>query len=50
VNWAHPVKLYMDDHGFLRSAIVWRLAYHLAKESGERMIDLALRMLAHRAE
>src|SRR5262249_14967060 len=30
VNWAHPVKQYMDDYGFLRSAIVWRLAYHLA--------------------
>jgi len=50
VNWAHPVKQYMDDYGFLRSAIVWRLAYHLAKESAEKMIDVALRMLAHRAE
>ena len=50
VNWAHPVKQYMDDYGFLRSAIVWRLAYHLAKESAEEMIDVALRMLAHRAE
>jgi len=50
VNWAHPVKQYMDDYGFLRSAIVWRLAYHLAKESAEGMIDVALRMLAHRAE
>ena len=50
VNWAHPVKQYMDDYGFLRSAIVWRLAYHLARESAEGMIDVALRMLAHRAE
>jgi hypothetical protein len=50
VNWTHPVKQYMDDYGFLRSAIVWRLAYHLAKESAESMIDVALRMLAHRAE
>jgi len=50
VNWAHPVKQYMDDYGFLRSAIVWRLAYHLARESAEEMIDVALRMLAHRAE
>lgn len=50
VNWTHPVKQYMDDFGFLRSAIVWRLAYHLARESAEGMIDLALRMLAHRAE
>jgi hypothetical protein len=50
VNWAHPVKQHMDDYGFLRSAIVWRLAYHLARESAEGMIDVALRMLAHRAE
>jgi hypothetical protein len=50
VNWTHPVKQYMDDYGFLRSAIVWRLAYHLVKESAEGMIDVALRMLAHRAE
>lgn len=50
VNWAHPVKQYMDDYGFLRSALVWRLAYHLARESAEGMIDVALRMLAHRAE
>jgi hypothetical protein len=50
VNWAHPVKLYMDDLGFLRTAIVWRLAYHLANESAETMIKLALPMLAHRAD
>jgi hypothetical protein len=50
VNWAHPVKLYMDDYGFLRSAIVWRLAYHVAGESADAMINLALTMLAHRAE
>lgn len=50
VNWAHPVKQYMDDYGFLRSAIVWRLAYHLAGESADGMIEVALRMLAHRAE
>ena len=50
VNWTHPVKQYMDDYGFLRSAIVWRLAYHLASESADGMIDVALRLLAHRAE
>jgi hypothetical protein len=50
INWAHPVKLYMDDFSFMRSAIVWRLAYHLANESAEAMIDLALPMLAHRAD
>jgi hypothetical protein len=50
VNWAHQVKAYMDDYGFLRSAIVWRLAYHVAGESADAMINLALMMLAHRAE
>jgi hypothetical protein len=50
VNWTHPVKQYMDDYGFLRSAIVWRLAYHLAGESADGMIEVALRLLAHRAE
>jgi hypothetical protein len=50
VNWAHPVKFYMDEYGFLRSAIVWRLAYHVAGESADAMINLALTMLAHRAE
>jgi hypothetical protein len=50
VNWAHPVKLYMDEYGFLRSAIVWRLAYHAAADDADVMISLALTLLSHRAE
>jgi hypothetical protein len=50
VNWAHPVKLYMDEYGFLRSAIVWRLAYHAAADDADAMISLALTLLSHRAE
>ena len=50
VNWAHPVKLYMDEYGFLRSAIVWRLAYHAASDDADAMISLALTLLSHRAE
>jgi hypothetical protein len=50
VNWAHPIKLYMDEYGFLRSAIVWRLAYHAAADDADAMISLALTLLSHRAE
>jgi len=50
VNWGHPVKFYMDETGYLRSAIIWRLAYHAAGESADAMINLALTLLAHRAE
>jgi len=50
VNWAHPAKLYMDENGFLRSAIVWRLAYHAAQDDADLMMSLALNLLAHRAE
>jgi hypothetical protein len=50
VNWAHPVKLYMDEYGFLRSAIVWRLAYHAAADDADAMISLALTLLSHRPE
>lgn len=50
VNWAHPVKFYMDEYGFLRSAIVWRLAYHAAADDADAMIALALTLLSHRAE
>lgn len=50
VNWSHAVKSSMDEYGFLRAAIVWRLAHHLSPENADGMIDVALRMLGHRAE
>jgi hypothetical protein len=50
VNWTHPVKLHMDDAGFLRSAILLRLAFHAAPTNADQMMDLALKMLAFRAE
>jgi hypothetical protein len=50
VNWAHPVKLQMDDVGFLKSAILLRLANHAAPEDADAMMDLALNMMAFRAE
>ena len=33
VNWAHPVKLQMDDAVFIKSAILLRLAYHAVPRS-----------------
>jgi hypothetical protein len=50
VNWAHPVKLHMDDVGFLKSAILLKLAHHAATDNADAMMDLALNMLAFRAE
>ncbi len=50
VNWGHPVKLQMTDAAFLKSAILLRLASHAAPGDGTVMMDLALNMLAFRAE
>lgn len=50
VNWAHPVKQNMDDVGFLKSAILLRLAHHAASENADKMMDLALNMLSFRTE
>jgi hypothetical protein len=50
VNWTHPVKTHMDDVTFLRSAILLRLSYHAAEGDANAMMNLALKLLAHRAE
>lgn len=50
VNWGHPVKLHMDDAAFLKSAILLRLAHYAAPNDGNAMMNLALNMLAFRAE
>ncbi len=46
VNWGHPVKLQMDERGFLRTALAWVLAKEAADNNPDRMMDLALRLLA----
>jgi hypothetical protein len=46
VNWDHPTKSSVNESGFLRSAIIWRLAHHVAAENADRMMDLALNLLA----
>lgn len=49
VNWGHPVKLQMDEKGFLRTALAWVLAKEAAGKSPDRMMDLALRLLSFSA-
>lgn len=46
VNWGHPVKLHMDERGFLRTALAWVLAREAAGKNPERMMNLALQLLA----
>jgi hypothetical protein len=46
VNWGHPVKLQMDERGFLRTALAWVLAREAARNEPSEMMDLALRLLA----
>jgi hypothetical protein len=47
VNWGHPVKLQMDERGFLRTALAWLLAKEAAERDPNLMMDLALRLLAY---
>ena len=46
VNWGHPVKLQMDERGFLRTALAWVLAKEAAQKDPDLMMDLALRLLS----
>jgi hypothetical protein len=50
VNWGHPVKQQMNDAAFIKSAILLRLALHAAPGDANKMMDLALNMMAFRAE
>ncbi len=49
VNWGHPVKLQMDERGFLRTALAWVLAKEAGNNNPTQMMDLALRLLAFTA-
>lgn len=46
VNWGHPVKLQMDERGFLRTALAWVVAREAAGKEPDHMMDLALRLLS----
>jgi len=46
VNWGHPVKLQMDERGFLRTALAWVLAREAANKDADLLMDLALQLLS----
>lgn len=46
INWGHPVKLQMDERGFLRTALAWVLAKDTARKDPESMMELALHLLS----
>lgn len=46
VNWGHPVKLQMDERGFLRTALAWVVAREAAGREPDQMMDLALRLIS----
>jgi hypothetical protein len=50
VNWGHPVKLQMDERGFLRTALAWVVAREAAGKEPDHMMDLALRLLSYNTQ
>lgn len=46
VNWGHPVKLQMDERGFIRTALAWILAKEAACRDSDEMMNLALKLLS----
>ena len=46
INWGHPVKLQMDERGFLRTAVAWVLAKEAARNDPGLMMDAALKILS----
>jgi hypothetical protein len=49
INWGHPVKLQMDERGFIRTALAWVLAKEAACKDPEQMMQLALKLLSFTA-
>lgn len=47
LNWEHPVRVQMDERGFLRTALSWTLAREAANDP-DQMMDLALSLLSFR--
>jgi len=46
VNWGHPIKLQMDERGFLKTALSLVLAKEAAADDTEHMMDLVLKLLS----
>src|SRR5262249_13544446 len=45
INWDHPIRMQMDERGFLRMALSWTLAKEAAAGDADQMMELALRLL-----
>jgi hypothetical protein len=48
INWEHPIRIQMDERGFLRTALSWILAKEAASGGADQMMELALRLLSFR--
>jgi hypothetical protein len=46
INWGHPVRMQMEEKGFLRTALAWVLAKEAARKDPELMMELALRLMS----
>ena len=46
VNWAHPIKLQMDERGFLRTALALVLSKEASFDDTGNMMDLLLKLLS----
>jgi hypothetical protein len=46
VNWGHPIKLQMDERGFLRTAIALVLSKEASADDTSFMMDLLLKLMS----
>jgi len=46
VNWGHPIKLQMDERGFLRTALALVLSKEASYDDTRNMMDLLLKLLS----
>jgi hypothetical protein len=49
INWNHPVKQHLDEASFMRSAVLWKFAFHSSNNDVNRMMELGLRLLSYRS-
>ena len=46
VNWGHPIKLQMDERGFLRTALALVLSKEASADDTSNMMDLLLKLMS----
>ena len=49
INWNHPVKQHLDETSFIKSAVLWKVAFHASENDIDNMMDIALRLLSYKA-